>query len=306
MKPKIGIQRIFYYYDYFPFFKAFYEELGCEIVLSKDTSIETLKEGAKFSTDEFCLPVKHFFGQVKDLKDKCDYVLVPKIISEKKEPINCSRIIALADLAKIMLDVKTLEPSFKPNKLKMLKGVKVTQNIIKIKLALKKAIKIQKRYQKLLNKNFNPEEAQKIVFKNQDNFDKFLNTKTKYKHKIAIIGHPYSVHDKHLNFNIKEKLKELNAEPVTATFEQSNYKGIDKPHFILSKVVLDTVIKQQKKVDGIIYLAPFGCSPDALINIYIKEINKTPMLSLIIDQHTAENTIDTRLEAFIDLIGRKK
>ena len=68
MKPKIGIQRIFYYYTFYPFFKAFFEELGCEIVLSKETSHDSLKEGAKYSTDEFCLPVKHFLGQVKELE----------------------------------------------------------------------------------------------------------------------------------------------------------------------------------------------------------------------------------------------
>jgi predicted nucleotide-binding protein (sugar kinase/HSP70/actin superfamily) len=306
MKTKIGIQRVFYYYDYFPLFKTFFEELGCEIVLAKETSMESLKEGAKYSTDEFCLPIKHFLGQVKELKEKCDYILIPNISSEKGKAINCSRIVAAGDLARMMLETKTIEPSFHPDKLKQLKCLRVNSNPVTQMTAIRKAIKAQKKYQKLLDKNYDPEQAFNIVFNNQDHFDKILNKKTKHKFRIALIGHSYSIHDKHLNFNIKEKLRELDAEPITRTYKQSNYKGIDKPHFILGKIILDTIIKQQKKVDGMIYLSPFGCSPDSLLNVFIKKINRTPMLNLVIDQHTAENALDTRLEAFIDLISRKK
>ena len=63
------------------------------------------------------------------------------------------------------------------------------------------------------------------------------------------------------------------------------------------------------KVDGIIALSAFGCGPDSLM---IDEINfhasqmKIPLLNLIIDEHTGEAGFVTRLEAFIDMLSRKK
>ena len=64
-----------------------------------------------------------------------------------------------------------------------------------------------------------------------------------------------------------------------------------------------------KKVDGIIALSAFGCGPDSLmvdeISHHAKEANM-PMLHINIDEHTGEAGFITRLEAFVDMLFRKK
>ena len=66
---------------------------------------------------------------------------------------------------------------------------------------------------------------------------------------------------------------------------------------------------QDDKIDGVITLTAFGCGPDSLMIERLmrraKELNK-PMLSLTIDEHTGEAGFITRLEAFIDMLYRKK
>ena len=66
---------------------------------------------------------------------------------------------------------------------------------------------------------------------------------------------------------------------------------------------------KDNKIDGIITLNSFGCGPDSLMIERImrkaKEANK-PMLMLTIDEHTGEAGFITRLEAFIDMLYRKK
>ena len=66
---------------------------------------------------------------------------------------------------------------------------------------------------------------------------------------------------------------------------------------------------KDNKIDGIITVTAFGCGPDSLmlerVTRKAKEFNK-PMLCLTIDEHTGEAGFITRLEAFIDMLYRKK
>ena len=63
------------------------------------------------------------------------------------------------------------------------------------------------------------------------------------------------------------------------------------------------------KIDGIIALSAFGCGPDSLmveeVQYHAKERN-LPMIHLNIDEHTGEAGFITRIEAFVDMLLRKK
>ena len=66
---------------------------------------------------------------------------------------------------------------------------------------------------------------------------------------------------------------------------------------------------QNNKIDGIITITAFGCGPDSLM---VEKINKNskiynkPILNLTIDEQTGEAGFITRLEAFVDMLFRKK
>jgi len=66
---------------------------------------------------------------------------------------------------------------------------------------------------------------------------------------------------------------------------------------------------KDNKIDGVITLNSFGCGPDSLmvekISRKAKEFGK-PLLILTIDEHTGEAGFITRLEAFVDMLYRKK
>ena len=56
---------------------------------------------------------------------------------------------------------------------------------------------------------------------------------------------------------------------------------------------------------GAIEISSFGCGCDAVIKEFVEKIfkqNKIPFLYLMIDEHTGEAGIQTRLEAFMDTI----
>jgi len=59
--------------------------------------------------------------------------------------------------------------------------------------------------------------------------------------------------------------------------------------------------------DGLIHLEPFGCLPEITArNIMPSTKERLPVLNLIYDEHTGKAGIINRLEAFLDMIQRKK
>lgn len=63
-------------------------------------------------------------------------------------------------------------------------------------------------------------------------------------------------------------------------------------------------------VDGVIGIMTFGCGPDSLMMDTLRRqavrLRTTPFMCLTLEEHTAEVGVITRLEAFLDMICRKK
>lgn len=73
--------------------------------------------------------------------------------------------------------------------------------------------------------------------------------------------------------------------------------------------VSDVVFADSKGKDGIIHISPFTCMPEIMSqNIFptIRSEHEIPLLALIMDEQTGRAGYITRLEAFVDLMRRKK
>ena len=65
----------------------------------------------------------------------------------------------------------------------------------------------------------------------------------------------------------------------------------------------------ERGIDGIIHLSPFTCMPEIMSqNIFpsMREDCEIPILPLILDEQTGRAGYITRIEAFVDLMRRKK
>lgn len=66
-----------------------------------------------------------------------------------------------------------------------------------------------------------------------------------------------------------------------------------------------------RRVDGIIFLSACLCGPDAitgeLLELYMgQEPDLPPLLKLTVDEHTGVAGMETRVEAFMDLMGWRR
>ena len=70
-----------------------------------------------------------------------------------------------------------------------------------------------------------------------------------------------------------------------------------------------TVLFAKRGVDGIIHIFPFTCMPELVAQTILAKVQRDldiPILTLIFDEHTTQGGVDTRVEAFIDLLERRR
>ena len=61
--------------------------------------------------------------------------------------------------------------------------------------------------------------------------------------------------------------------------------------------------------DGVVQLAPFACRPVIVAKSIIPAVSKDygiPVLTLFIDEQTGKAGVQTRLEAFVDLLEKRR
>jgi len=85
--PRVGIARSGLYFDYYPFWNAFLRNLGCRVVLSDDTTADTLQKGKIMLDSEMCYPMKVIIGHYQELKEKeLDYIFLPEVVNMEALP----------------------------------------------------------------------------------------------------------------------------------------------------------------------------------------------------------------------------
>ncbi len=322
---KVGIPRALSYYDFFPFWYGFFKDLNIEVILSDATTKKTMSEGALLVVPETCLPIKVYTGHILNLLDKgIDKIFVPCIQSIAPKIYNCSKIRGLPDLIRnvvkrpfTMIEA-TLDKSEKDaglyDFLKEIAAYFGISDMERIKKASKQAWKVYNNFHVMTRSGVPYNKALKCIIDNKVIIAD--NTKT-YPINIALIAHGYNLYDERVSMKIFEKLEKLDAKVFTSlnlTREQMQ-EGINS---INSKLYWANEYEitgaaahyiKDKKIDGIITINAFGCGPDSLmierIYKYARKQNK-PILTLSIDEQTGEAGFVTRLEAFVDMLYRKK
>lgn len=151
--------------------------------------------------------------------------------------------------------------------------------------------------------------------------------------KIGIIGEIFLCSDPFTNLELEKKLGNMGALALNT---MSTSEWIRK-HFVKALLPIkpkDKVVQAAQNymhtdyigghgiytignaelmcrnmVDGIIQIYPFTCIPEITAKSVLKEVqfqNNVPIMTLILDEMTAETGYITRLEAFVDMLKMKK
>ncbi|GAI36712.1 unnamed protein product, partial [marine sediment metagenome] len=134
---------------------------------------------------------------------------------------------------------------------------------------------------------------------------------------IALIGHPYILYDEHINHRLIHRLEEARYKVLTSEMlttgelESATARLVGKAHWTYEDEVVGAGGHYlESGADGVIGLMTFGCGPDSLMMDVVRrraaKLRATTFMSLTLEEHTAETGVVTRLEAFLDMIHRRK
>ncbi len=146
--------------------------------------------------------------------------------------------------------------------------------------------------------------------------------------KVGIVGEIYVLLEPAANLEIEETLGNMGVEVTRSIYltgwTKENTVG-DKNHHSYQKAaqpylpepigghaqetIGHTVIYAKEGYDGVIQLAPFTCIPEIVTKTIMPRItleHGIPVLTFFLDEQTGKAGMQTRLEAFIDMLHRKK
>jgi len=292
---KIGIPRSLFYYYYNDLWLNFFKYLNIEVIVSPKTNKEILDLGIKYSVDEMCLSLKNYIGHVMYLKDKCDYILIPRIDNYGIDNQTCTNFLAIYDIINNLDDLNILNYNINlENNETELKGLISIGKILGIDKN-----KIKEAY------NYSKEQEKKIKVSKILNNLKNLKSNKK---KVLIISHSYNTYDNLIGKPIIDMLKDMNVEIIYSDLffpkDESN-KYTNGLYWKYSRESISSISKCINKIDGIIFLSVFPCGLDSLVSELVMRKLDKPYINLVIDDIESSGGIETRLESFIDIINSK-
>jgi predicted nucleotide-binding protein (sugar kinase/HSP70/actin superfamily) len=180
---------------------------------------------------------------------------------------------------------------------------------------------MERRYQAELLRGTTPEDAIKAVLSNGGGNGSGSRPDPGSTHgadlNIALVGHEYLIFDPFISHNIPRKLAMLGANASYITQvpaavidrELERYPGIS---WTYEKELLGAAshFLSRDDIDGVMLVVGFACGPDSIIGEIITREVRTekspPLMTLVLDEHTGEAGVATRVEAFVDLIRRSR
>lgn len=148
--------------------------------------------------------------------------------------------------------------------------------------------------------------------------------------KIAIIGEIYTLLEPFANLYIEDKLMDYgvsvkksmtpswwvkNAIMAPLGLNSINIRRASAeylPWYIgghARECIGEAVLAKQENFDGVIQIFPLGCMPEIVAKAILPKISKDknfPIMSLVVDEMTGEAGYITRVEAFIDLLEKRR
>ena len=295
-KEIIGIPRALLTHSLYPLFSTFFEELGFEVVLSEIDEDRELMTNAPF-----CYPVQILHGAVLDLvKRDIPRIFLPHVVSlEKGEKWLDSTFCPITQASPYYTAAAFRDANFLSPVLNYTKGYEKDKHLIrmavedlnqtkgKAKQAYEKAVKAQKKIEAQFLE-WGREVIEKIEEKNEIG--------------IILVGRSYNAFPPETSLLIPKKLSSMGVNVIPFDFLEKTGEA-DIPWYFgnYMKAAIDIAIENENLF--VLYINSFSCTIDAFLQNYVRsEMSSKPYLILELDAHTADAGIQTRLEAFLEII----
>jgi predicted CoA-substrate-specific enzyme activase len=300
---QIGVPRCFSIYTLWPMYSWFFHSLGVEAVLSKNIS----PEGTARVESSYCFPAEIAHGAVQDIfANNPDYIFLPHFKDmesyEKDTPASFCPITQglpyyikkafpeipedkyLQPVVSFMYGIEKAGESFIEMGLRLGFSKKESENAFEI--AYQKQMEYFNRAKEL------GKEALAYARKSK-------------KPVIALLGRPYNAFTTDANMGIPRKFATRGYSVIPfdiLPFEDKSIYPNMYWYYGQQDMKASQLLRDEDNI-YVTYISNFSCAPDSFMLHYLKWImGMKPFLVLEMDSHTADAGVDTRIEAFLDII----
>jgi len=298
----VGIPLAFSVHSVWPFYSWFFHSLGIKAVIST----QIVPEGIAKQESNYCFPAEIAHGAIQDMLDKdVDYVFLPHFRDmpsmEDVHACVCPLTQGLPFYARHafgLQDDRMLRPlvSFS-------RGFEASRGAfedVAEKLGFSRAegsrsydIGVEQ-YQRFLAAY--KELGRKVLREVQENPDRIY---------IALCGRPYNAFTRDANMGIPRKFTSQGVTVVPFDMIYDPDAEIPPNNYWYYGQEDMKAVKQVRKIDNLYlsWISNFSCAPDSFMLHYVRwMMGHKPYLVLEIDSHTADAGLDTRVEAFLDIV----
>ena len=127
---------------------------------------------------------------------------------------------------------------------------------------------------------------------------------------LLSLGRPYALYDSALNMDTAKKVIDEGYLPIPFDYlPLGDYDTSDSWPNIYSiqgqkKIAAARMIKANKNLHALV-VTYFGCGPDAFLDQMFKEEIERHYLTIQIDEHTSDTGMITRIQAYLNSVGRE-
>ena len=293
---RIGIPRALTTHSLFPLYSTFFTGIGMEVVLS-----DVDPRGDLSSHSGFCFPAQIAHGAVLDLvKKNVGLIFIPHVV-RMPHPNQCrdSYLCPITQagpyfLAKAFPDRRVLSPV-----LEFINGYETCSALVDLAVAelgvgrelatgaWVAAVKAQTDAERTL-RDFGKQALDAAIAAG--------------KPAILLAGHSYNAFTPEASQSVGKKLSSMGMSVIPADCLMPAGEGPTSWHF--ANQILNAVgIAKQHPNLFLLSVSNFSCTIDAFTHSMLaSELGSKPYLVLEIDAHTADAGVQTRLEAFLDII----
>jgi predicted nucleotide-binding protein (sugar kinase/HSP70/actin superfamily) len=311
-RPTVGIPRAMFFYDHFPFWCAYFQELGFNVVVSSLTDRKISAQGEELAIAQPCFPVQVAHGHVQELLEQgVDYILIPNAVNAEapNSPVDSH----LCPWSQTLPFVVRAVPQMEEAREKFLSPT------VYFRFGRKHVEKELGEFARGLGlSRRKSNRAVLAAYAAQGAFtDTLLEAGAHALAKLQatgepgliLVGRPYNLYDRSVNCDIPRKLRKLygvNILPMDfLPLDLEDITDVNPNMYWNSgrRILAAACIARRHRNLDLIYISNFKCGPDSYIKSFLSDASGKPSLVLQFDGHSNDAGFITRCEAYLDSKG---
>jgi predicted CoA-substrate-specific enzyme activase len=300
MKGRIGIPRALTAHSLYPLYATFFRQLGMDVVLSDIDPAGWLKANAAF-----CFPVQIAHGAVLDLvKRGVETVFLPHVNRMPKlEAGGDSFLCPVTQASPYFLSKAFADVTFLSPLLNFAQSYEACDELVKLasvqlgfprpaaEAAYREAVRVQVEIEQWMHRLC--EQA-------------LTDALADGKPAVILVGRSYNAFPAEASQSVAKKLSSMGVPVIPG--DCLPHQGTGPTPWYYPNMIMNAVqLAKRHRNLFLLYVSNFSCTIDAFTHSMLSsDLGAKPYLMLEIDAHTADAGIQTRLEAFLDIIENQR